>query len=123
MQLRRKEECGDRHLGGGYFIHFGDEIPPRSTPPLPLPKQIRTSSRQTLPQIPNRLPNCHPKHRSLHKNRQSSYSCTRIPRRANRRIVKMKINCIIVNNAVRSGNKKEICGQQNWISCSISKRS
>ena len=31
MQLRRKEECRDTHLGGSYFKDFGDEIPPRAT--------------------------------------------------------------------------------------------
>ena len=28
IRLRRKEECRDTHLGGGYFKDFGDEIPP-----------------------------------------------------------------------------------------------
>ena len=31
MQLRRKEECRDTHLEGGYFKVFGDEIPPQIT--------------------------------------------------------------------------------------------
>ena len=28
IRRRRKEECRDTHLGGGYFKDFGDEIPP-----------------------------------------------------------------------------------------------
>ena len=28
IRLRRKEECRDTHLGGGYFKDFGDEVPP-----------------------------------------------------------------------------------------------
>ena len=31
MQLRRKEECRDTHIDGGYSKDFGDEIPPRAT--------------------------------------------------------------------------------------------
>ena len=31
MHLRRKEECSDTHLGGGYLEGFGDDIPPRTT--------------------------------------------------------------------------------------------
>ena len=43
MQLRRKEECRDRHLGGGYFRDFVDEITPRATPTTETNPDIMTT--------------------------------------------------------------------------------
>ena len=57
IRLRRKEECRDTHLGGGYFKEFGDETHQHQDQ---IPKLIRTQSTYKKPHM---TPNLRSHHR------------------------------------------------------------